>query len=219
MEKNNGKAIAIAALIVASIALSVGFAAFTDALNISGTANVAQGTNTFEGSFGYADDAACEYTTGADKTIPNATYSAGSATGNTWSGIQVPLSADHPSVTCTATIENSSAYDAALTSIVASGAPTCSSSTATNTTAVCNTVTETVQIGSSSNQGVANKDTTTNQTISSTPNLRIGKLDGSTPGSTTVTVIIAYDSTVVPDGDITVTLPTITHNYTTVADQ
>ena len=45
-------------------------------------------------------------------------------------------------------------------------------------------------------------------------NLKVDK----TNGEATVTVIIAYDKTngPAPDGDVTVTLPTISHNYTTV---
>ena len=214
MEKNNGKIIAVVALVVAVVALSVGFAAFADTLTIDGTATVKEGANTFAPNFGYAASpaATCTYTGGG---AIDGTYEAGTASGNTWSGISVPLTTDHPSVTCTATIENTSAYNASLTSIKASGAPTCNSGTATNTTAVCNTVTETVQIGSASNQMVVNKDTGANQTISSVLNLTVNK----TNGTATVTVIIAYDAaTVTPDGDITVTLPTITHDYTTVAD-
>ena len=49
MEKNNsGKMVAIVALIVAVVALSVGFAAFADDLYINGTATASASGNAFD---------------------------------------------------------------------------------------------------------------------------------------------------------------------------
>ncbi len=212
MEKNNGKIIAIVALAVAVVALSVGFAAFTDSLTIDGNATIKGGNNdVFAGSFQYAASPApaCVYTGGSTATNSNP----GSASGNTWSGITIELSPDHPSVTCTATISNTSAYNANLTGITASGNVTCAAAAAggaTNAAAICATVEEEVQIGSAANNMVV---TTTGATPAASFNQAVAK----TNGTTTATVIVSYDTEAgVPDGDITVTLPTITHSYTTV---
>lgn len=217
MEKNNGKIIAIAALVVAVVALSVGFAAFTDSLTIDGSATVKAGENVFAANFGYDANTtpSCVYT-GGSTTAENT--SAGTASDNTWSGISVQLTSEHPSVTCTAKVKNTSDYKASLTSISASGALSCSSTganAATNTATICTGVTEEVQLGSSSNALTINSTSNGAGLTNSSPSLEVAK----TNGEATVTVIVAYNTSVgTPDGDITVTLPTITHAYTTVAD-
>lgn len=214
MEKNNGKIIAIVALVVAVVALSVGFAAFTDSLTIAGNATVTGGDNSlFAGSFGYASSpaAACVYT-GGSTTAANT--NAGSASGNSWSGISITLNDTNPSVTCTATIENTSAYDASLTSFSSDTNVGCTSSTATNASAICATVQEVVTIDTNS--------TILTVTPSSSSSGVTGTLGGLTipkqVGTKVVSVTVSYDKTAgVPDGDITITLPTITHGYTTVS--
>ena len=214
MEKNNGKIIAVVALVVAVVALSVGFAAFADQLTISGTAKVKEGANTFAENFNYSTETAdapkCVYT---DTETEAANTTAGTASVNAWTGISVELTSEHPSVTCTAKVANKSDYKAKLTSISASGALTCSSTTATNTSTICTGVTETVKVGATDTLAI-NSTTSGTSLTNSSVSQTVDK-----NGTETVTVIVAYDTTKgVPDGDISVTLPTITHAYTTVAD-
>ena len=220
MEKSNGKVIAIVALFVAVVALSIGFAAFTDTLTINGQATVQKGSNdTFAANFAYdsTSEEQCTLTGGGAIT---GTYNAGTSSDNTWTGISVPLTTTNNSVTCTASVVNGSTYDAYLRSISVDGPLTCTTGTgdnaATNLTAVCNNVSVTVQVGSSSNNL-----TITNQSTSSTANTSVNQKIDANGGTATVTVIITYDTSTghgpVPDGDVTVTLPTISHGYSTVA--
>ena len=120
MEKNNGKIIAIVALIVAVVALSVGFAAFADQLTIDGNATVKQGANAFDdqtNGLAYLSSSPACVITNTQTSVATSPYSQGTASGDTWSGISVPLTTDNPSVTCTATVENRTAYTAYLRGI------------------------------------------------------------------------------------------------------
>lgn len=217
MEKNNGKVIAIVALFVAVVALSIGFAAFTDTLTINGTATVKKADDAFESNFAYdsTSEEACTLTGGT--ALESGTYNAGTSSDDTWTGISVPLTMTNPSVTCTAKVKNKSTYDAFLKTLTVNGPLTCTTGTgddaASNVSDVCSHVTATVQVGSASNSLVINSQSTAT-TAASNLNLKVDK----TNGEATVTVIIAYDtnSNVQPDGDVTVTLPTISHGYTTV---
>ena len=219
MEKNNGKIIAIVALFVAVVALSIGFAAFTDTLTIEGSATVQKGTDTFDGSFQY-DSTSEETCTLAGGGAITGTYSAGTSSGDSWSGISVPIgtTSGTNSVVCTATVKNTSAYDAYLKTITITGPLTCTTGTgddaASNMAAVCDHVTATVQVGSTAANSLAITTASTASTSATGLNQKVDK----TSGSVDVTVTITYDYTngPVPDGDVTVTLPTISHNYTTV---
>ena len=108
MEKNNGKVIAIVALFVAVVALSIGFAAFTDTLTINGTATVKKADDAFESNFAYdsTSEEACTLTGGT--ALESGTYNAGTSSDDTWTGISVPLTMTNPSVTCTAKVKNKS---------------------------------------------------------------------------------------------------------------
>ena len=212
MEKNNGKIIAIVALVVAVVALSVGFAAFADQLTISAQANVAAPSNPFDDStnglaYAATNSAVCYYT--GDNT--DTTTNAGTASGDTWSGISVPLTADKPSVTCTATVVNNTSYTAYLRSIAASGPVECTSTGANataNASAVCATAQAVVTIDDASL--TVNKDST-NSTKNDTITNKTITANG---GTKTVTIVISYNPTGVNiDEDVTITIPTITHTY------
>ena len=211
MEKNNGKVIAIVALVVAVVALSVGFAAFSDTLTIDGNANVSAAANPFDDStngLAYSTQNPTCYKTGATSTTLG---TPGTASGDTWSGISVPLSSANPSITCTATVLNSTSYDAYLTKISTPNnngdGLTCSSSGAnatTNAANVCNGAQVTVTIGS--NTATINKDGLTEPGSYTASVSKSG-------GTATVTVTISYNSSALTDEDVTVTIPTITHAY------
>ena len=157
MEKNNSKIIAVFALVVAVIALSVGFAAFADDLTISGSATLEK-NDIFDENVKYTSATqSCEYDNG-DNAITTG-YSAGTLSDDSWTGISVPLQnvEGKKKVTCTAQIENGSPYDAWLKSIATTTGLTCEAADSTNDpvsnlAAVCGTnnanVKVTVIIGS-----------------------------------------------------------------------
>ena len=215
MEKNNNKVIALAALVVAVLALAVGFAAFSDQLTIDGTATV-KGANAFDdatnGLAYLSTSPECHTTTGNVDTSTSP-YTAGTATEDAWSGISVPLTTEAPSVTCTATVQNKTDYIAYLKSIATTSGVTCSSTGAnatTNANNVCSTVNVEVQVGNVATDKITFGTSATSNTGTSGS---IAAKSGSTPGEATVSVKISYDPTAVADEDVTVTLPTITHEY------
>ena len=214
MEKNNGKVIAIVALLVGVVALSVGFAAFTDQLTINGTATAKVGDNPFEdktNGLNYkANTAECHSTAATSTNVITEGYSAGTLSEDSWSAIKVPLTKDIPSVTCTAKVENKTDYVAYLKSIGANAGVSCASTGANatpNANSVCANTHVVVQVGSVADDKIE-FGTTQPTTNSSTTGSVASK------GEETVTVTISYDPTkVVADEDVTITLPTITHDY------
>ncbi len=216
MEKNNGKIIAIVALVVAVVALSVGFAAFADTLTIDGQATAESQANPFDDStngLAYKSGSAKCFVTGDANETAIAGADAGTASGDTWSGISVPLTATNPSVTCTAVVENKTSYTAYLRNIYTTAGLTCGSSGAnatTNANNVCAGASVEVQIGSVA----ADKITITNAQTSNTGTT--GSI-AATNGTATVTVKITYNPEALTDEDVTITLPTISHDYASVA--
>lgn len=214
MEKNNNKIIAVVALVVAVVSLAIGFAAFSDSLSIGGSANV-KGTNAFDDAtndLAYVSTTPECHITGSNISTSTTPYTAGTATGDVWSGISVPLTTENPSVTCTAVVKNKTSYAAYLKSIATTSGISCSSSGAnaqTNENNICNAVSVDVQVGS-----VAT-DKITFGTSAVTKNDTTGSIakSGDSGDEATVTVKITYDGIAVADEDVVVTLPTITHNY------
>ena len=215
MENKSGKIIAIVALAVAVVALSVGFAAFADSLNITGNAsvNATTSSNPFDEGTGqanglrYTGSPSCVYQGTSDSAGNNGTFTNDN---DSWTGISVALG-EAATVVCTATVTNSSAYQARLTGIEFSGPITVTSSgdnSATNVTNVTAATTVTVTI-TDSNSGT---DTATVGSQAGTTNAShvVVPANG---GTATVTVTIAYAGATT-DEDATITLPTITHHYT-----
>lgn len=218
MENKSGKVIAISALIVAVVALSIGFAAFADTLTINGTATVNPNGDAF-------DDAAkglnyksatgkCYLTSDNTKTALTGAnagnlVSGGGSGVDAWSGIAVDLGATAKDVTCEAVVENKSAYKAFITELSTSAGLTCTSSGANKTaneTNVCGATTVTVSINDGSH---TDSIEITNAGASS--NTKTVEIDP-TNGEATVTVRINYAGTTT-DEDTTITLPTIYHKY------
>ena len=209
---NGSKIIAIVALLVAVVALAVGFATFSATLTIDAQANV-EATNEFTPNVNYsATLPKCYYTGDSSKTdIITTGYSAGTATGKVWNGIKVPITMEHKSVTCEAEIENTSTYIAYLKSIVTSAGLTCASTgsgddaaSETSVTSVCSNSSATVTVGSDT-------ATITNAAVNNTSTS--GSIAAS--GTQTVLLTIAYNGTASPDGDVTITVPTISLTYKT----
>ena len=222
MEKksNGGRVTAVFALAVAVLALAVGFSAFTDDLTINGTATATSNVNPFDDStkgLAYVSTGTgapeCHLTNDNSTVINTSPYGAGTATGDTWNGINVPLGPGENanSVTCTATVKNDTAYPAELTSLSSAGVQ-CSSkgkNAETNSTNICSGVNVKVQIGDNAadkiEYGVSGASSNTTQgTIAKNG------------GTATVTVTISYDKTKAADDDVTVTLLPITHHYESV---
>ncbi len=212
MEKNNGKVVAIVALVVAVVALSVGFAAFSDSLTIDGNANVSAAANPFDDAtngLAYSSTAPKCYATGDSNQTPIGTP--GTASGDTWSGISVPLNSTTDSVTCVATVLNSTSYTAYLRTIAASAGLSCASTGAnatTNASNVCSGATVGVNIGGDT---LTISGSTKPADVTGTSSL------AASGGTATVTVTISYNKAALTDEDVTITLPTITHTYSSAA--
>lgn len=214
MEKNNnGKMVAIVALVVAVVALSVGFAAFADDLTIDGTATV-ESKNEFDddtatnGLHYQANSNKCYLT--SDSTAKTAIVGAdvGTLSTDAWSGISIPLGDSANSITCEAVVENLTSYTAYLKSLASNKGLTCTSSGANKTTNegnVCAATTMTVKIGS-----VAT-DTITVTNAAANNNTTSGTI-AAEGGTALVTVTVEYTGAQT-DEDVTITLPTITHHY------
>lgn len=216
-DNKSGKVIAIAALVVAVVALSVGFAAFTDVLDISGTATAGASGNVFDagtdGANGlrYTGTPTCVYTNDSS-AVPNVNVGTFTNNNDSWSGISVPLGSTATSVTCTATVTNSSSYIAHITDLKTSGPLTCSSSganTLANETNVCGATTVTATISDGTNSDTLQITNSTAANATSTTRTAEVAANG---GTATVTVVIAYAGADA-DADTTITLPTITHYY------
>lgn len=215
---NSSKIIAIVALLVAVVALAVGFATFSATLTIDSEA-IVEKNDQFSPNVNYSETLPiCYYTDDNSKTnimtgdIATAGYSAGTATGKVWSGISVPITMSHKSVTCEAEIENTSAYVAYLRAIktttglsfasVGSG-DDAASTTAINAVTANSSAVVTLGSDSATITNAAVNNTSTNGTIAATNGKQI------------VTLTIAYTGTVAPDGDIRITVPTISLTYKT----
>lgn len=121
VKENNGKIIAIVALVVAVIALAVGFATYTATLTISAH-DVTIGSDTFSPNVKYKSGTISCSDTSAGATVT----SAGTFTDNvTWGGITISLAAPGDYATCTATIENLSTFTAYLYELKTASAITC----------------------------------------------------------------------------------------------
>ena len=214
MEKNNYKVIAVLALVISVLALSVGFASYTATLTIEGASATATASDTFSPHVEYQQNSLSCVRTGTQTSVSSAGQLNSASHATTWSGAAVTLSGPGDSVTCTATIDNNSTFTAYLKSIQIGGALTCApavqNATLQNLTAACDTIDLTVTMGSAS----ATSDTTgaTNATVSN------GAVSIATTQSEDVSFTIAYPAnSPVTDGDFTITIPTITLNFETVS--
>lgn len=216
MENKSGKIIAIVALAVAVVALSVGFAAFADTLTIDGNATARAKGNAFDDTNGLNYKTAtgkCYLTSDNNKTALAGTnagnlVSGGGAGIDEWNGISVDLGNDAKDVTCEAVVENKSAYTAYITELSTNAGLSCSSTGSnhtTNETNVCSATTVTVSINDGSHTDTATitnaAATSATKTVEIAPN-----------GEATVTVRINYAGANT-DEDTTITIPTISHKY------
>ena len=193
MERNRGKIVAAVALIVAVVALSVGFAAFSATLNITNASANMAATDEFTSAVNYTSTTSC-YKTGSSTNVITTGYSSGTASGKNWDGIAVPLTKTDHSVTCASVEPDSTA-----------------AGYASNATAFCsasNGMQVTVTIGESSNT-----DTLTFTTSAGSISAQNNQIASNS--TTKVFVVIDYTGSLVADGDVKVTIPTISFDYST----
>ena len=123
MKENSNKIIAIVALVVAVIALAVGFATYTATLTISAH-DVTVGSDTFSPNVIYKAGTIDCSTVSTGATV----VSAGSFTDDvTWDGVEISLAEPGDYATCTATVINNSTFIAYLYELKTASALTCES--------------------------------------------------------------------------------------------
>ncbi len=208
MEKNSYKVITVLSLVIAVVALAVGFASYSATLTIENATATATASNSFTPNVQYKQG------TLSCKRGATDVQSAGSLNDLThatiWTGASVTLTGPGDSITCEATVENKSTFVAYLKSItIAAPGLTCqpvaSGVTLQNLTAACDSIDLTVTEGSAS----ATADTTGSVNASSVSGVSIAA-----GAEQTVSFTVAYPAnSPVTDGDFTITIPTITFVY------
>lgn len=200
----SSKVVAIVALCVGVVGLSLGFAAFSNTLTISSSATVTPSADTFKVVF---DDAA------GVKCTPAGTanvVSQGTATATTITGINVAFANPGDSVTCEATIKNDGEYEAFLNSIV-SGKVTCSSDDSTITKDLMDAACATIEV-----KAAVGADSATATTLAEM-NADINDHSLISPaGTEKVALTITYNGPARADGTFAVSVPTVTLTYSSV---
>ena len=205
MEKERtSRIIAIVALVIAVVGVSIGFAAFNATLTISGgKVNGTQAANDFKPNLTIV---------GVSCNGAEGKYNAGSISSDKfqWSGASVNVSSKDEEITCTATVKNNSSYIAYLDSIELNGNITCgaTSTSGQNIAAAC----AGVELEVHGNVNAVATATTSSHTNAT--NLTGDYIAAGETGEISFTV--TYTSSVVLDADYTATLPTMTFNYSTV---
>ena len=224
MEKNNGKIVAVVALVIAVVSLSVGFAAFSATLTINDASATVKANDEFEPNVNYVSGSPKCYYTGSEYTSANELdpetltgLAVGTASQKSWTGVSVPLTTEHKSITCVAQIQNASQYVANLRKISIADFLSCASvgagdAAATNVDDICATVSATVKVaGSDTTTFTASNNASPNKAAFEGTSSTIAKDNG----TANVELTIAYTSAVAADGDIRITVPTISLLYKT----
>lgn len=214
MEKGNSKIIAVVALFVAVIALAVGFATYSATLTIE-PHDVSVGSDTFSPNVKYqASSMKCDV-----KSDDAVVTSAGSVTDTAWSGIVLSLAKPGDYVTCTATVENNSNFDAYLREINTTSAITCETKTGSENAATTGISDACGQMELVINQGTASATATSTAAASNTTvsGVKIDKISGSTAGTKDVSFTIRYKTggAVEANGDFIVKVPQVNLIYKT----
>lgn len=208
---NDGKTykiIALVALILGAIGVTIGYAAFSNTLTITSQAEVHPDTSTFNVDFSSSSSAvATDPITPTLSAVVNG-FSATNATIDNAndpviSNLKATFTAPGQSATYTFYAYNAGEYLAYLNSIIFSGNKTCTAATGTTQSLVdsaCNGISLSVKVG---NEAVT---TTSVATISS------HTLAKNTAEE--IVVVISYDAgSAVADGNFTVSLPNIVLTY------
>ena len=224
MERDRrARVIAIAALLVGVVGLSLGFAAFTNTLTIKSSADVTADASVFNvdfskqsasvvaGTVAGTPNPATNGPTAGDATIDNS--AAGAAV---IKDLHATFTAPGQSVTYSFYTKNAGALKAYLTNVTfASPAKTCTPDTGTTAslvTAACNGISLTVRLGSE------DFTATTARASFATATAHDLEKNGETGDNEAVTVTIAYAANASQaDGDFDVAFGDVTLNYSSVA--
>ena len=224
MEKDRrARVIAIAALLVGVVGLSLGFAAFSNTLTIKSSAEVVvdqsafnvdfskQSASVVDGTLSGTPSPATNGPTAADATIDNSTAGAPQIT-----GLKATFTEPGQSVTYSFYTKNAGALKAYLTNVnFASPTKTCTAKTGTTQSLVdsaCAGISLTLTLGSE------DFTATTARTSFATATAHDLEKNGETGDYEAVTVTIAYAAnSAQADGDFDVTFGDITLNYSSVA--
>ena len=221
MEKNNGKTIAVVSLVVAVFALAVGFATFSANLTIDSSATVVPGDQFSPYVKWKENSISCQKVAGNANA---AATSVGSFDTDrvAWSGVTIKLIEPGDSVSCSATVENTSSFVAYLRSITTSAALSCAAGTttddispATNASDVCPWLRLDIEAGTG----------TPATAFATSTAAAAGSFSGAqalsvpaTNGEQNVKFTLTYRNdtgVVLANGTVAVTIPTITLNYKT----
>ena len=229
MEKDRrARVVAIAALLVGVVGLSLGFAAFTNTLTIKSSAEVTVDDDTFnvdfskqsasvvDGTLAGTPNPATNGPTAADATIDNSTAGAPKIT-----GLKATFTEPGQKVTYSFYTKNAGALKAYLTNVNFANATggsankVCTAKTGTDQTLVnsaCNGITLKLTLGSE------DFTATTARASFATATAHDLEKNGTSPDSEAVTVEIAYAAgSAQADGDFDVAFGDITLNYSSVA--
>jgi len=194
MEDRSSKTIAIIALVVGIVALSVGFATFTQQLSITNTSSSVNVSSTF--SVGFTTSSVTPTTSGsatASAITPGATTITGISPSFTGSG----------SATYVFTIKNNSSYPAYLKAVNFVGTKSCNTTGVTNPATlnldtVCGQASMKVKVGT-----LITEELTSSSTGLTGKSIAAGATE-------TVTVVVSYTSTASVDGAFNVVYPSLT---------
>lgn len=213
MKKDTNKYIALTALIVAVLALAIGFATYTSTLTI-GAHDVTVGSDTFTPNLNYkAASVSCP-----TKTEGVTVESTGTVSQTAWTGISIAMSKPGDSVTCQATIENTSNFDAFLDEMNTAAALSCeakadsSNPATTGIDDACSAMKLTVTTGEDSITATS----TAAGSKTGISNNQISKISGGTAGEKLVTFTLTYqEGSKEANGDFIVKVPQVNLIYKT----
>lgn len=218
MEKDrSSKVIAIVALLVAVVGLSVGFAAFSSTLTISSSANVTPNSDTFKVVFSSNDTTLTTEAVNGNVTGTGASATAATInndTNPTISGLAATFTEPGQKVVYTFYAHNSGEYEAFLKSVTYANVKDAASSkvctpgrdtTAALVTSACDAISVKVNVGT----------TSTTSTTSSTADITNHKLAKAAFEPVTVTIEYAADGARA-DGDFSVAFGDVSLVYSSV---
>ena len=214
METNKYKLVTVFSLVIAVVALAVGFASYTATLTIeNGTASIPS-SDAFSPYVQYKQGTLSCVKTGTETAVQSTGTLNDASHATVWTGAAISMTGLGDSVTCSATVENLSTFTAYLKSITIASPlscnPTTSGATLQNLTSACNAVTLTAT--QSTVSATADGNSKQDATVSN------GAVTITAGNEATVSFTIAYpNGSPVTDGDFTVTIPTITFRYETVS--
>ena len=214
MEMNKYKLVTVFSLVIAVVALAVGFASYTATLTIENSSATIPASDQFSPYVQYKQGTLSCVKTGTSTAVTSTGSLNDASHATVWTGASVSMSGIGDSVTCSATVENLSTFTAYLKSITIASplscAPVQANATLQNLTGACNAVGITVTQGTAS--ATASGASKTDATISD------GSVTIAPSGEATVSFTIEYpNGSPVTDGDFVVTIPTITFRYETVS--